>query len=386
VPRVGHATLRRAQYGHFSLTLTLDVDVAKALPTGNGATEITLPGPAPAHQRSFSARGDLRALLLEHRLLHRPELLRAPRPEVSVGDCADALEGLRHTLVTTVARPSGYGHIRCPKCPTAPAPRTSVGFYGYNYAQPSGEDCAHVALFPKALAALMDAHPELTFELADLLTPDVDAMPTRYVLTGTAMQRALLSWLLPGKEHARSRRAYVHNAWDLSGYGRARPKKPRPTAPRAAWEGVSEAQRVGLTFAARAWQCEADAPRFALRPEGAVPVAPWRPADAVTALDLAVLLPDEFRVPAPTPPRAAPTPRAPAAPAAAPAKKLVKRAAKTAPPAATAPAPQAPPTPATLLTMKDLAALGHSAAEVKKLLKSGALERESFGWYRFAKR
>jgi hypothetical protein len=232
----------------------------------------------------------------------------------------------------------------------------------------------------------MDAHPELTFELADLLTPDVDAMPTRYVLTGTAMQRALLSWLLPGKEHARSRRAYVHNAWDLSGYGRARPKKPRPTAPRAAWEGVSEAQRVGLTFAARAWQCEADAPRFALRPEGAVPVAPWRPADAVTALDLAVLLPDEFRVPAPTPPRAAPTPRAPAAPAAAPAKKLVKRAAKTAPPAATAPAPQAPPTPATLLTMKDLAALGHSAAEVKKLLKSGALERESFGWYRFAKR
>ncbi len=35
--------------------------------------------------------------------------------------------------------------------------------------------------------------------------------------------------------------------------------------------------------------------------------------------------------------------------------------------------------------MKDLAALGHSAAEVKKMLKSGVIERESFGWYRFAK-
>jgi hypothetical protein len=36
--------------------------------------------------------------------------------------------------------------------------------------------------------------------------------------------------------------------------------------------------------------------------------------------------------------------------------------------------------------MKDLADLGHSAAAVKKMLKSGVLERASFGWYRFATR
>lgn len=385
VPGMGLAALRRVQHQGFSLTLTLDASVAKSLATGKGATEVTLPGPSPAHHQTFSPAGDLRALLVEHRLLHHPELLRGGRTDLSDPAAAEALDGLQVTLLATVSRPSGWGYTRCAKCPETPppGPRPNPGYYGIGYPAPAREHCAHVALYPKALTALMHAHPELTFEFADLLAPDDREHPTRYVLTGAAMQRALLSWLLPGKEHARSRRAYVYSGWESSGYGRARRKKPRPTAARAAWEGVSEAQRVGLTFAARAWQCEADAPRFATRPEGAVPMAPWQPSDAVSAQGLAVLLPDEFRVPAVAPPRPAAPPRPPAAPAApAPAKKPAKRVVKKAPPAEAAP-PSAPP-PATLLTMKDLAALGHSAAEVKKMLKSAVLVRESFGWYRFA--
>lgn len=388
VPGVGRATLRRSPHLQFTLSLTLDVAVAKALPTGGGATEVTLPGPAAAHHVSFPRGGDLRALLVEHRLLHRPELLRDGRTELSDPAAAEAREGLQATLVAAVSRPSGFGYTRCAKCPEAPSPgqRPPTGYYGFGYPAPPRAHCAHVALYPKALNALMDAHPELTFEFADLLAPDATSAPTRFVLTSAAVRWALLAWLLPGRPLARSRRAYVDSGWESSGYGRTRRKKPRPTASRAAWEGVSEAQRVGLTFAARAWQCEVDAPRFAARPTAAI--APWQPSDAVNALDLAVLLPDEFRVPA-APPRPAPSPRAPPPrgevgpekkpekkPERRPATRAMKRADDT---------PAAPP-PTKLLTLKDLAALGHSAAAVKKMLASGVIERESFGWYRFAKR
>jgi hypothetical protein len=195
VPGMGSATLRRVQPTGFSLTLTLDESVARSLATGKGATEVTLPGPSPAHHRTFTPPGDLRALLVEHRLLHRPELLRGGRADLSDPAAAEALDGLQITLVATVSRPSGWAYTRCAKCPEAPPPgqRPHSSYYGIGYPAPAREHCAHVALYPKALTALMDAHPELTFEFADLLAPDAANAPTRYVLTGASMQRALLT-------------------------------------------------------------------------------------------------------------------------------------------------------------------------------------------------
>lgn len=391
VAGVGRVTLRRERLQHFALALDLDPAFAASLSTGKGATAITLPGPRP----NRSVAGDLRSLVVDHLLLQRPELLRSTRaalPDASA-EVLEARDALQSALIATVSRPESHYKFRCPSCPTPAspaAPRTVHSYYGYGYPPPVTEDCAHVALFPQAMVALLDAHPELTFELAGLIAPDAYENPTRFVLAGEVMLGLLTSWLLPGGEDQRARRAYTSGRWDLA-YGRARRKKPRPAAVRIAWEGVSEAQRAGLTFAARAWQCEADAPRFARRPEGAVAVAPWQPSDVTTTLDLAVMLPEEFRLPVTPPPRAVPPRPAahkPAAPAAAPTKpaKRVEKRVVEAPKAAPAPPPASPPAPATLLTMKDLAALGHSAAAVKKLLKSGALERESFGWYRFAKR
>lgn len=386
VPGVGRVTLRRERSQHFNLALDLDPAFAATLSTGNGATAITLPGPRP----SRSVVGDLRALLVDHRLLQRPELLSstsAPLPDASA-EVREARDALQTALIMTISRPESLHKFRCPSCPApaAPAaPRAVHNYYGYGYAPRVTEDCAHVALYPRVLSSLMATHPELTFEFAGLTAPDAYENPTRFVLTGEVMLGLLAAWLLPGDEDARARRAYTAGRWDW-GYGRARRKKPRAAAVRIAWEGVPEAQRAGLTFAARAWQCEADAPRFARRPEGAVAVAPWQPTDATTALDLAVLLPEEFRLPAAPPPRAAPPkPAAPEAAPTKPAKRVVKRVAE-APKAAPAPPSDAPSAPAKLYTMKDLAALGHSATEVKKMLKSGVIERESFGWYRFAKR
>ncbi|MFO0627741.1 MAG: type IV toxin-antitoxin system AbiEi family antitoxin domain-containing protein [Polyangiales bacterium] len=143
--------------------------------------------------------------------------------------------------------------------------------------------------------------------------------------------------------------------------------------------------------------------------------APWQPDDAPAALDLAVVLPEEFRAP-PAPTRSTPTAKPATTKAAAkpattkatakpattkatakpattkatakPAttKAAAKPAAKPAKPANAAdaaPGAKLPP-PGKLFTLKDLAALGHGPADVKRLLKSGAIVRESFGWYRVA--
>lgn len=389
LPGIGHVTLRREHTRYASLSLDLEPAFAASLPTGNGATQITLPGPRPTLRTTEA--GDLRALLVQHHLLGRPELLRSATLALPGADdvALAARDALVQGLSVAACRPDGRHRHRCPQCPAPPAPPAprsasrSFGYgYGYGYERPVLEDCAHVALFALAMNALMDAYPEITLELSGLITPDAYENPTRFVLSTGVMQPMLTSWLCPGEAHDPARRGYAGWRWE-STYGRPHRKRPRAAAVQVDWEGVPPAQRAGLSFAARAWQCEADAPRFAHRPAGAVAVAPWQPTDTHATLDLAVLLPEEFRLPPAPPPRAPVAPRvAPAQPPAAPAKK------KTPTKAATpkTPARAEASAPAALYTMKDLAALGHSAAAVKKMLKLGVIERESFGWYRFAKR
>ncbi|MFO0627742.1 MAG: hypothetical protein U0325_19190 [Polyangiales bacterium] len=59
----------------------------------------------------------------------------------------------------------------------------------------------------------MNAHPELTFELANLITPDAHEAPTRFVLSTDLMPPLLTAWLLPGRALARARRAYDARSW-----------------------------------------------------------------------------------------------------------------------------------------------------------------------------
>ena len=89
-------------------------------------------GLAAVEQFLRALPGDLRALLVEHRLLHRPELLRGGRADLSDPAAAEALDGLQITLVATVSRPSGWAYTRCAKCPEAPPPgqRPHSSYYG----------------------------------------------------------------------------------------------------------------------------------------------------------------------------------------------------------------------------------------------------------------
>ncbi len=233
VPGVGRAALRRERLQHFTLALDLDPAFAASLSTGKGDTAITLPGPRPTRP----AAGDLRSLLVDHLLLRRPELLRSARaalPDASA-EALEARDALQHALFAAVSRPEAHYKFRCPSCPAPPAPpspaspRAVRSYYGYGYPPPVIEDCAHVALYPQAMVALMDAHPELTFELAGLTAPDAYENPTRFVLAGEVMLGLLTSWLLPGGEDVRARRAYASWRWESS-YGRPHRKKPRPAA------------------------------------------------------------------------------------------------------------------------------------------------------------
>jgi len=205
-----------------------------------------------------------RALLVDQRLLSRPELLwtgalpegwalglEAPWAEA----IAAALAALHARYRSLVEERYSFYQLRsleCAECLEARAAKLPPDLPPWQRQMrlSPAPRCPHAVAAMHAMGALCQAHPELTFELLGWLEPAgarLDAAGpevTRFALTGPLMDTLLGPWLVgeaPGLASRTSYRGYEGSrlhAW-------RRPSDTRPLLPRALHNGVS--------LAASAW-------------------------------------------------------------------------------------------------------------------------------------
>jgi hypothetical protein len=208
-----------------------------------------------------------RGLLVEQRLLSRPELvwtgafpkgweegLAAPWVEAQ----ADALRALhRRFLGVTEERSADY-HLRTLECAECRAARvaklpTNLPPWQRSLRVDQPARCAHAPAALRALGALCRAHPELTFELLGWTEP-AGARPvaegpavTRFALTGPLMEALLAPWLV-GEDRrlapSTSYRGYSGSRYYMRSWERRR-DPGLPELPRG--------QQNGVALAASAW-------------------------------------------------------------------------------------------------------------------------------------
>lgn len=324
----------------------------------------------------------LHALLVDHGLLSRPELL------TSAGSidpglaplAAAALEELRRTLSRTTRGPA-----RCPVCAERRStldPRYShrntqyseqaeilrmLGIFlpgrGLSKPDETAPECPHAAMRGLAFQRLCQEHPELGFEAALLLVPVTVSDPPRFVLSPMAMKPMLEAWLMPS-----ARDAYDDEYDEFTDAPR------RTVVPRAAPGNstLTPGQRGALAFATQSWEADGALPDYlppANDASGEMPVM----ASEIISPDVVLLWPEGVARPAPK----LPPPPPPAPP---PAKPAAKKREKAPTPS---PTPPPTPTPGQELMTSELRALGYTEAKVKKLLQEGTLERAGYGWFRW---
>ena len=364
----------------------------------------------------------LRALIVEHGLYSRPELitgdaqlsgapaeaaslrafrvrlaaaLRNARPHGDVDVC-DVCERLRRVeREELIARKMVEGEAELAR--TRGHARTmleyrlhalrALGAGATGAAVDDDKDCVHARYLHAALRAAVVAWPELAFEMAGLLVPARALRPARFVLPAALLQGALTAWLVGERSRRDDRLDDLLGSW-RRGRKTRMPSKARrtthlgdevPAAMQDVIGWVARAQGSDFERIARTW-CAAGTggataaatsdvhiASEALLPEGViapppaptpVPLAPPPPTSVGTTLG---------KVPQPSPAKKAPPAKSPRTASAKPKAKA---------------RPAAPPPPAEELTAGQLRERGHGPKELKRMLRDGELERVSYGWYR----
>jgi hypothetical protein len=443
----GSTTVRRDttmpnQWG--TITLFFDAETVARCASAGGASIASLvvpitPGVVDEEAEETTPTFDgMRALIVEHKLFSHPELLRQDEIEniPSHSPAGERLAALNAQLRQMVDEASFGRSTRCTACrqldprsiPTR-RPGLYTDVYSENpYLRPP--PCPHQPLLVEALKAVCDMSPELTFEWVGLLVPSFTLTPPRFVLAPAIASGTIANWLT-----GRAQSSYL--GW----YGAEwRPKAHSKTSRshrklrEAGLEGMSPTQRNAMVFAAEAWEAE----------DVTTALETTDHSTATTDLLVQALERDEtFEMVAVLPPSIQPvekervaSKRHPAATGRSPAAKAAKaaKAATTEPtitepaitepaitepaitePAITEPAVSETTTAVTTtavtttavtttavttttettttettrpegeLMTSQLRDLGYSDAAIKKLLKSGELERTGFGWFRFVR-
>ena len=250
--------------------------------------------------------------------------------------------------------------------------------------------CPHIAMKYEALTALCRRFPELAFEASGLLHVGGALDPPRFVIEAEVFRTAIGHWLL-----GRVRGSY--GGWDAP-YGRHRYRRTYSASKARAREAATlpPEQRAGVTFAANAWGFDGEVGALgwdpAATPEGDVAIDE-QPSEA-EQISVPAMLPEGcLAAPKAEAPAAKAPPAKRASAATAPTKKATAKAPKgkttakapvAKPPVAKPPAAAEAPTRE--LMASDLKAMGHTSADVKRMLAEGVLERAGFGWYRFTQR
>lgn len=210
-----------------------------------------------------------RALLVDHRLLTRPEVVwTGSLPEGwKAGLAADDAEAVasaltalhRRYLSLTEGRSLDYSlrSLECAECRADRAAKLPPNLPPWQRQMrlSSSIACPHLPAAADALGALSRAHPELTFELLGWIEP-AGARPraegapaTRFALTGPLMEALLGPWLVgEDKRHAARMTftGYVGGRYyDWRAAHGNKPAPDRPTLPRA--------QKSAVALAAAAW-------------------------------------------------------------------------------------------------------------------------------------
>lgn len=367
------------------------------------------------------ALAGLRDLLVTHRLLSHPAWLRSGRADEIPGGspAARALAALSKQFTERTSEPRhAYLNDECVTCRElrATAERAAneaalklaevalraaksvaesrrlqqtvqwrkAALAGHGGLARRESSCPHIAMKYEALTALCRRSPELAFEASGLLQVGGALDPPRFVMAAEVFKLAIAHWLL-----GRARRSY--GGWDAP-YGRQRFRRTYSASKARAREATAlpPEQRAGVTFAANAWGFGGEV--------GALGWAPAATHEDDVVIDERPSEGEQISVPAMLPegclvaPKAdAPAVRAPPAKRtrteAAPAKEAApppkRKAAAKAPVAST---PAASEAPTGELMASELKAMGHTPADVKRMLADGVLERAGFGWYRFTQR
>lgn len=426
----GSARLERDTERHWTwqrLVLSLTpAAAASAGQTGSAASSIDL----ALHLRADltvepGALAGLRELLVVHRLLSRPELLRGRRTEdVPAGSPAARVLGLLASqLVERTTKPTfAYAEEECSRCralraeaeratkeAALKAAEAAVGTARSNAEarrmqqevswkraalvntrdlSRRTEPCPHMAMKYEALATLCRRFPELAFEATGLLQAAGALDPPRFVIHTEAFKSALGHWLLG---RARSR----YDDWGAS-YSRLRHRRTYSATKSRAREATTlpPEQRAGVTFAASAWGFPGEIGALGWDPattlEGDVSIDE-RPS-VEEPLSVSAILPEgcveapkaKAPVVATSPARRARTSKSTTTGAAQKAAPTPKSGPAAKVPAVSAPAVAEAPTGE--LMASELKAMGHTPADVKRMLADGVLERAGFGWYRFTRR
>lgn len=367
----------------------------------------------------------LRTLLVKHRLLSRPEvLLGGHAQDIPSGSPSARVLGLlvRQLAERTTKPRISYVDEECAQCrevraagerslreaalkaaeaavmaagSKTEARRLQQDLYWKKAALVNARDvsrradaCPHMAMRYEALAALCARFPELAFEATGLLRAGGELDPPRFVIQAEAYKVALGHWLL-GRARGR------YDGWS-DPYARSRHRRTYAAARSRAREATAlpPEQRAGVTFAASAWGFEGEIGALgwdpAAAPEGDVSIDEL-PSDE-EQISVSAVLPDGcVEAPKAKAPVVAASPAKRARPSKSTAAGAAQKAAPTpkSGPAAKVPVVSAPAvteTPAGELMASELKALGHTPADVKRMLADGVLERAGFGWYRFTRR
>jgi hypothetical protein len=234
-----------------------------------------------------------RALLVEHGLLGRPELVWAGAFPAGWDQGLDAPQatalsgalGALHRRYVSLVRPASADfslrQLECAECraariaklpPNQPAWRTAM-------TQPLTK-CPHAEHAMRALGELCSAYPELTFELLGWIEPagarvkDEGPPPSRFVLTGLLVEALLGPWLVG--EELRTLQRSMFRAYD-TGRRTYQPDWSAHADPRRT--SLHRGQRAAIALAASAWGI-AGTPETLVRGNDGAPAPALDPAAA----------------------------------------------------------------------------------------------------------